>query len=873
MKHLENELPHKLKIRDEIQQWFKLTKRLNTLVTINNERKLTFLEKQRDVINNDQVQLIKTLNEKAKEIQDNILQVGQIELERKNIEELIDLTYRDPIISLGRPLEGPAQNCTVQTSYIELKKMTASLHTSAVESLEQLEEQIDVNGELQAEISENLGQLAAIDWKISLSEVKNTDKDEFEKRLEMFTWLLAAEESRALQTSKDIEATDMEIKENRTKVIEWAMKDFEGFETQIKELRQAQLSFVKQSLAVDGEILRNMKNTIATKLEINVVAMMGGFNSSYVNTLLEIEAFIMMDPNLSADYHGPIFQYLEAPSDLERIVWPQLSTIATTFLFTRGSTARKVNRLLLQSKKNLGCYVFLGIDEFVPRTTGEVPEEQIEIINEAESLVRSDARLGNILKTLMREAVLSKKVESSAQQFVCSRNAGRFFSSLDCLSMESSLPMIKIDDHILYLQNIYNFVKEHASLLAQIMKSRVVKHNLEQMLKTMDDDIESLRKQALKSLPVAALKKSTELLQIKSDQTKRHSDKKSYYQNLHAMKNISENINLWIIDELEQAKLQKLLELQRNKKEMDFRKRTERGKVTETMTIVTAGMRLMTRCLDILSHTQSHKAEFTELLKKNLETNDEGNQATRRKFLKPSKTASIATNLQIDLMELRCRLFGKNSERDCVDHAIELCNLPDNFDEKLYQAMREENVAADIYQCQQQLKAQKSSKQLSLLSKDYYVHLVQSIGNVSRYNEAADPIISRNQLVAKSFPLLNKFAVKALKDAVYNYRTSFANVMEDYVRKSSLLFYTRGTFDEVSEDQFSWNSFDLGRLKALDFIMKWKRDCRENVSSTSLSKIKALLLIAHVINYLSIFKFIIIDESFYDVSALNIIFD
>lgn len=843
-------------------------------MTINNERKLVFLERQQDELRIDRAQVIKELKEETRKIRDETVRIGEMKLERKKAEELLELLSRGRNVSAAGIFEAPSRNDDVLlSSCAELQRMIITAHTSAIQALEQLEKQFDLTGGLHAQISENKGQLAAIDWKISLKTVKDTDTCEFELRSAIFSKLLAIEKSSALEASQEIDTTEMEIGMNRIKMSELNFKDTEELEDKIKDYQKDQLELGKRMLDLDSEIQRNMKNVVEIKLKINKAALIHGLDQSYIETLFEIEAFIMMNQNLSVDYHGPILKYLETGPDPDKLIWPQISSIAKTILFARGSTARKVNRLLLEPKKKLGSYVLLGIDEFVPRIAAEVPEELIEIVDEAKGLVRNDIRLSKILKTLLREAVLSKKADLSCQtlgQFVCSHNANGFYSSLDCLSIESSQPP-QIKAHVHHLQATYALVKEHASLILRIEQGKSVKPVLEKLLKRNEDDIKSLRQQVLASLPVSAFKESIDLLKLKLLQKKRFMQKEANYQSFREMKDISGNINSWIVDELVQAKEQKVLEVQRITKEIGIQEQTELSELKKSILTMSTGMSLLMSCFDELSCCHNSRTDLVDMCKKSQKKFDSEIKEIRRKLLKASAPVQVSAKLQIGLMDLRSRLYEKNSELSVVDHAIQLCYLPDNVDDNLYEAMKNEDIEADLIQCQRMFQAQKTSKLLRLMSKDHYIHLVQSITNVNRYSETQDPVISRHKFVPKSLPLLNKFAVKVLKDAVYNYRTSFANVMEDYARKPSLFFYTRGVFDELRVDQFSWNSFDLGRLKAMDFLVKWKRDCRENVSLSSIAKIKALLLIAHIVNYLSIFKFIIIDESLYDVSDGNIV--
>ena len=54
-------------------------------------------------------------------------------------------------------------------------------------------------------------------------------------------------------------------------------------------------------------------------------------------------------------------------------------------------------------------------------------------------------------------------------------------------------------------------------------------------------------------------------------------------------------------------------------------------------------------------------------------------------------------------------------------------------------------------------------------------------------------------------------------------------------------------------------------LPSIDFAEKWNDDFRSKVSFEKVKQVKAFLLILHIINYISIFKFIIVSSKIFEV--------
>ena len=151
---------------------------------------------------------------------------------------------------------------------------------------------------------------------------------------------------------------------------------------------------------------------------------------------------------------------------------------------------------------------------------------------------------------------------------------------------------------------------------------------------------------------------------------------------------------------------------------------------------------------------------------------------------------------------------------------------------------------------------------LENLTEKSYTKLVESIRKVPMYAE--QEVFMPLEVKKRAYPLMNFLVVKMLRDTVHHFKTSYNMIFSDYLTQSSLFFYTHGDVGEVDESQFSWNCFDMTRLKSIDFVDKWESGHKSNIGIEKIKQIKAFLLILHIINYISIFKFIIVSKKIFE---------
>jgi len=193
-----------------------------------------------------------------------------------------------------------------------------------------------------------------------------------------------------------------------------------------------------------------------------------------------------------------------------------------------------------------------------------------------------------------------------------------------------------------------------------------------------------------------------------------------------------------------------------------------------------------------------------------------------------------------------------------------LRNDDDNisFDESLFERFQEADLSEIMTEVTSYKTELKSCEKV--VSIEAYGKLIDSIKKLEKYSTLSQEESQGHKRVStKTYPFMNQLLVRVLKDTINNYQMSFSSIMMDCIDSANLIFYTQGVFEDVREDDsFAWNYFDMERLKAVDMKVDWKG---EIPAANVLNKIKGLLLILHIINYMSVFKFVIIDELMFKV--------
>lgn len=861
---MESVLPLKLKLRYDIRAITKTVKQFDTLMTIVNERKLDVLGEQKQVLVSELEKIEDEHDKKIREGNKQNALTKRLTMKQRTNEMMLELVQREESEASTQLFNFREQNILNQCKpRMDFQQLT-TLYNRSISSLESYENSIDAFVSL---FGENLcvtqAQMSATKWKLALATSQGSERSKFTNQLPV---LVGDTRSETLKTSKRIQELALEIQTHREKATEAVLTI-----PDTTEHHKNQLAVYARILKLNSEIYSSRKQALECDQDIAEVANIAQLDLTYIDTLKSIESFVGRDNHLQGHYLGPMFQHLDADNDYDYKIWPQLEGLATTILFSHGKVARLAYRKMVESGLKLGSHTFLSVDEFAcPAETA--PEGDDGIKSAAVLAKHDDPFIEKVLKAMLRFVVLldeERDIERRSRQhklIVCSKSLALSKS----VGLWSFKKYEKADvSHIDIYQNVYESVKKHVALTKKIDQDTGLKTHLQSMLAQKEADFIETCQLCVDSAASSRfdLSQVAQLLQSKLDLQKLHEQESSLLEALGAIEDVQYDVNE--LEETERSLQSKLVEDEKQSKLLEQRLRNVGSELEHSIGSMETMLELSKHCSEPLNDAEAlvkmYEAEhkkYSEKLAK-----------ARREMRNTSVPMIDETIHELELMDIRCRLYEKRSEENVVDRAIKLCERTEDvgtkFDQSIYNQYREESseiISAEIAQCHQSLRGHRNAIEMRNFTKEQYGHLLDTIKKAKDYAESPEQIIKRNKLTSKTFPLLNKLIVKILKDAVCNYRLSFQSVMEDYIGKSTLYFYTHGLLEKIKEDTFSWESFDLSRLKSLDFLVKWKADRRETISSACLRKIKGLLLVLHAISYLSIFKFIIIDESFFDVS-------
>ena len=892
MDEMQEVLPLKLRARDEIRSYFQLTREFKTLSTVASKRNLKILARENKAINVNLKHLTTEINE-----MNNVL----VELKVKKTEQELNSSKQKKLYELTREQQNELRDkknefhinmpSTIEPREVllDIHDRFISQHSKSLQIFNELENRIVNNAEHSNDKYFKLQtQIEAIRWKLALKGVHN--EEELEMKLQQFKLTLNSTRSSSLYLKESLKDVNAELEHFKVKA-----SAVGSIDTKLNEAAKVhygyQIECQKTILELSIEIFNHRREILDSDELIASAAAKGQADMTTIETLAAIEECVMKSPELAAHYLGPVFQHLKADTGIDIKMWNQLKTFANIILFERGSTARELNRRLVASGLKLGSYILLGCNEFIPSAFNVPDHEVAEKIKSAELLVPDNNPYKQRLKPLLRHLIMMnendvsfEELSSFPEMIVYSSDSVTTVSN-KFVAIQSSLPNyaeMKDMSPIEVLQNIYESVKQRGKEKKKLENSLSTKNQIEEELLNGDRKYKEIFNSLnnLQAESVIAFQQILTTLEEKIGLEHLYRLKTAQTQELTKMnENIRNNLNNWDVvvlkNMMEEMQLQLITDEKlstRLKENVEMSKKMLENSI-EIMEILSSNMECSWNSL-----TESTlETEFIELCHKNLAWYNEKLEKSKKNLQEALQPVIINSQLNLDLFKIRCRFYEENSDLDVVLNAIKHCkediNISDNvanFNQSVYDEYRhesDEKLKDVIDECLRKLQTHNMSSKIGEVTKERYGHLKESIRKVEDYIASPEqaPIL-RNKIAARIYPVINKVIVKELKDAVHNYSLAFSSTMVDFVKDSKLFFYTHGLFDEVNEDDFNWNCFNLGRLKAMDFVVNWKTKGKEKIGSATLRMVKGLLLITYIISYISIFKFIIIDEMIYKVS-------
>lgn len=876
MSEMEDVLPRKLKLRNDIRSHFKVNREFNTLMCIVEKRKRKILTKEKEQKTAVLENLHAEVNGKACELNELKSLRARSEMESQAQMQLNKLVQvqQDDLRKKSHSIRLSQNNHNAKPFKKEHERFCV-LQSSAVAMVENFERSTEnFNQFLGNKIHLLKVEIIIDEWKILLKKLQGTE--EHETLSNQLKLSMTVESIKCRKLTMQLVNINTEIQQFRDKVNKAIRLDVQEINDATSTFLNQRLNISKQILNLNWQIYCDTKKVLEIDMEIKSLTMTGTFDMDAVEVLKTIVVFMQDYEDVLEEYLGPVFKNLKPMPEIEHKIWSQLRSAANIILFVQGSTAKKFQQKLLESGISTGPYTFLGIDE-IATSTKPIPTELAEKTNSAEDLVCDDFKFKDKLKMLLREIVIAKEVETQ--------------------EIKTNILQAQGLSAIQILKQIYQNVDKHVVLKSRIENASKLKVDLEEKLLEVEENyrqtIDTL--QTVLSIPsvITAHRHILNLLQQKNDLLKLHSFTMLLSQELTKLNDEHEaSIDLWNVQEIEErirAKSNQLLErrISKEAQTLELDKNHDKKKLEDSIIKMEHHLEVLWKSFQSMNNqwdrldevSVSTKAnateELTNLYQKHLKLCHELLKINQSLHVTPPTTTN-KSQLEVELLDIRFRLHEKNSEMSLINDAMRQCQevldrcMNDSnqyLDVQLYQEYRKEpvNVIAErIEQCQRRLRLMKNDN-IKLVSNEQYGHLIESIEKVKIYSSS--PVSLRaNKVCPRAYPIINKLLSKMLKDAVSNYRISFGVVMSDFIRKSTLFFYTRRLFDEIKDDDFSWSCFDMGRLKAMDFVLNWKKNRSDSIGTANLRKVKGLLLILHIINYLSVFKFIIIDEEIYDVS-------
>lgn len=894
---MEEVLPKKLKLRDDIRSHFKANRQFNTLMCIVEKRKRKILVKEKTVKTTVLDSLCAEINDKAWELNELKSlrarnEMGtQIQMQLKDLVQAQHDNLRKKNLSIRL-----SQSNLNAKPFKEEHERFCILQNLAVVMVDNLERSTENFNQFLSNIIHLLKVEIIIDeWKISLKKLQGTEEHEtLSNKLKLSMTVESIKYRKLAKQLVDINSKIQQFTDKTNKTIRLDVQEINDTTSTFYNQR---LNISKQILNLNWQIYCDKKRVLEIDMEIKSLAMTGTFDMGAIEELKNIVVFMQGYEDVSEEYLGPVVKSLKTMPELEHKIWPQLSSVAYIILFVQGSTARMFHQKLVEHEINASSYTFRGIDEIIT-STKPISTKLAEKIKLAEAMICDDFKFKDKLKMLLRENVIAKELNVASQTLTPDGITTLNKNHLLFQSVQLNILQAQGLSAIQMLKQIYQNVDKHVVLKSRIENASNLKVDLEEKLLEVE---ESYRQsigtfQTLFSIPsvITAHRHICCLLQQKNDLQKRHSLTMLLSQELTRLNDEHEaSIDLWNVQEIEERVHTKRNQLfdkrlmqdaQTLELEKDHDKKQLEGsiiKMEHHFEVLWKNFQSMNNQWDRLDDVSisikaSASEELMNLYQKHLKQCDDELEAINQSLQVSPPSTTHKSQLEVELMDIRFRLYEEKSEMSLINDAMRQCqevldrcknNSNQYLDASIYQQFRKEpmNVIADrIEQCQRRLQMMNSDK-MKLVSNEQYGHLIESIEKVKTYSNS--PVSLRvSKVDRKAHPIINKLLCKMLKDAVYNYRLSFGAVMSDFIRKATLFFYTRRLFDEIKDDDFSWNCFDMGRLKAMDFVLNWKNSQSNSIGTASLRKTKGLLLILHIINYLSVFKFVIIDEKIYDVS-------
>jgi len=849
------EIPKKVQLRNDIYERIQLNKSFFSLLYIINERKIDFFNTQKDLTDQKVLEIKEQINvnvtDEYKKERECFANFNQI-LTAENIHKLFQEMHHE-LNYFAENYKGEAREQLIFYFLEGFAKFT----TLSIDQY--LDADNDPNKYVDSEIA-----AAKLSLAESIKYGKFEETKEVLKALNEFdqTFVNFAESDLAFPLYDSINKVDCSMNKN-------LIAEFEHWR-------------INEELAVAESMRGNCSTAEEYLSQINKYLVDLKLSNDEFETLLKIEKLIESSEEIKDDYLGPVFSFLDTTSGLDVKMWNDISSIAYTILFkTSESKIYFVDKLLKAEKDFTGC-TFCSIDDYPIKEFDENIHESDSFIS-MRNLIKKNLgskKLESVILSLLYPYLLADETDYDDLEV---DELGAF-----CIKLYDNISSISHHDGTAIINSEWNNIweqsekgpvevaQEYYQLVKEYMKVNAkIKNKLESIEKFEDIKFTALDERVTKISESIAIKNE------KNDPM------------VNARKNVLNKMNLVLQASQEECQ------------NWDANELKEQGNFTAMTSAYTQYNHIDSTVMDhnILVQFNNFKLSETfvkcegaykrnridkiQMMKESEQFQELLEKIDIFEALKLDKTRAVDDlhdsveiyEKDISENQEQMRNFGTlYAEKVVIEDMISFLNqsLKDiinystvSFKQSIYDEFQNQdlevivNEISDVYTRLLRLKAV-NRMDLKCLNPVAYQNLIDSLGKVKEFSN--QDLYNPMKIRKRAYPLMNVVVVKVLKDTVHNFTVTYNSVLSDYISNSNLFFYTKSEMNEIDDTNFTWRYFDISKLKAIEFVEKWKDENRI-LPSTCRQLIKALLLILHIINYLSVFKFIIISEKLFEVSC------
>lgn len=658
--------------------------------------------------------------------------------------------------------------------------------------------------------------------------------------------------------------------EEDLKTLEDKIENFssEQLTKDLKDYHKYERKTLRAYLKTEDNIIYQ-RNEIANQLDkICTSIFIAHIPQKYKNDLMTIEDLVQIHDDLQSEYHGPLFKYLD-PSSMSIKLWPQLMSATNLILFETTEMAEKAAFHIHDLKANSSC-TFVGIDKFLKNSkTKDIHED----IMTAKLLIKADVQepLKSAIMQILSRFVLIDKIDPPKENdliVTCYDEVVSTIYHVDGIAVVSQL------SNSIWSKYETNPIKSLTDFYIMIERRNKLTNEIKKLEQLREDGINALKGEELSIINKSSRQKvkkifdtmlhatlSINLSYLSNDEQNESFEKLlcSYETDLHTW-NISA-----LKDELEiyyskynpyeenlSHQFQVLSTFVNNHpadKQLFFEDINEEYYKVRIDAIK-----------DKLKLYKRYQENFAENILKMYDNLIDQMKDNNFDF---QESVEINTNFGYALAQKSLISTLIDSLKSLLKIGLVTKSKHEMFEK--YQNKPDQEVVNKIAEIHGQLFKEKNEKHLRLtnLTAESYTKLKESIEKVPKYAE--QEVFTPLEVKKRAYPMMNFLVVKMLRDTVHHFKVTYNVIFSDYISQSSLFFYTQGDInEELEEDKFSWNCFDMTRLKSIDFVDKWEAGYKSKIGVEKIKQIKAFLLILHMINYISIFKFIIVSSKIFE---------